>query len=62
MIEQGADPIGWPVAEAIALLRGEAERDRQVARLLVELEGIEDRIATLSADPEDGKITRRPTA
>lgn len=61
MIEDGVDPTGWPVAEAIAMLRREAERDRQVARLLAELEEIEDRIATLSADPED-KIIRRPAA
>ena len=62
MARAGVDPAGWPVAEVIALLRGEAERDRQVARLLAELRDIEDRIATLSTDPDDEEIIRRPAA
>lgn len=62
MASADVDPTGWPVAEVIALLRDEAERDRQVARLLAELWEIEDRIATLSPDPEEEETIRRPAA
>ena len=43
------------------MLRHEAERDRQVARLLIELREIEDRIA-LSTDPDDEVVVGRPAA
>ena len=56
MIEEDVDPTGWPVADAIAMLRHEAKRDSQVARLLIELKEIEDRIA--SPGPDDDVVTR----
>jgi hypothetical protein len=62
MINDDVAPAGWPVAEVIALLRGEAARDRQVARLLVDLRGIEDRVAALSPDPDEEETIRRPAA
>lgn len=62
MASADVDPAGWPVAEVIALLRDEAERDRQVARLLANLREIEDRIATLSPDPDEEETIRRPAA
>jgi hypothetical protein len=63
MIDDDHDPAGWPVAEVIALLRGEAARDRQVARLLVDLGEIEDLVAALSPDPDEEEETvRRPAA
>jgi hypothetical protein len=45
MVRADVDPTGWPVTEVVTLLRGEAERDRQVARLLSDLREIEGRIA-----------------
>jgi hypothetical protein len=62
MIEENVEPAGWPVPELIALLRDEAGRDRQVARLLADLREIENRIATLSAAPDDDDVIRRPAA
>jgi hypothetical protein len=62
MARADVDPAGWPVAEVIALLREEAEWDRQVARLLAELQEIEGRIAMLSPDPEDMRIICCPAA
>jgi len=60
MIEEDVDPACWPVTDAIAMLRHEAERDRQVARLLIELREIEDQIA--STDPDDEVVGGRPAA
>lgn len=62
MINDDVDPAGWPVAEVIAVLRGEAARDHQVARLLVDLRGIEDRVAALPTDPDEDEMVRRPAA
>lgn len=62
MINDDVEPAGWPVAEMIALLRCEAARDRQVARLLAELREIEDRVAALSPDPDEEEMVRRPAA
>jgi hypothetical protein len=62
MARADVDPAGWPVAEVIALLRDEAERDRQVARLLTQLGEIEVRIAMLSMDLDDEETIRRPAA
>lgn len=59
MIDDGSDPSGWPVGEAIVLLRGAADGDRQVARLLVNLEAVGSLIAMLSADPDDHGDERR---
>lgn len=61
MINDDVDPAGWPVAEVIVLLRGEAARDRQVARLLADLRGIEERGAALSPNPDE-EMVRRPAA
>lgn len=62
MIGDDVDPVGWPVPEAIALLRHEAGRDRQVARLLADLEEIRDRIAALPTESDEGETSRRPAA
>jgi hypothetical protein len=60
MARGNVDPAGWPVAEVIALLRDDAGRDCQVARLLAALRDIEDRIATQSPDPAEEETIRRP--
>lgn len=62
MVEADVDPTGWPITEVIALLRREAARDRQVARLLIELGEIEKRLAMLSMELDDEDVIRRPAA
>jgi hypothetical protein len=62
MINDNVAPTGWPVPKVIALLRDEAERDRQVVRPLAELREIEDQIATLPTELDDEEIVRRPAA
>lgn len=62
MIADDVHPGGWPVAEAIAVLRPEAVRDRQIQRLLDELHAIQDRIAILIEEADDEELVRRPAA
>ena len=62
MINDDVYPVGWPVPEAIALLRDEAGRDRQVERLLADLREIENLIAALPTGPVYEEIIRRPAA
>jgi hypothetical protein len=62
MVEADVDPTGWPITEVIALLCREAARDRQVARLLIELGEIEKRLAVLSMELDDEDVIRRPAA
>lgn len=62
MIGDDVDPVGWPVAEAIALLGREAGRDRQIERLLADLREIENLIAALLTGPDYEEIIRRPAA